>query len=37
MSLISRLTESGKALWNALPGVDRRLKVGGRKALIDEL
>jgi hypothetical protein len=24
-------------LWNALPGVDKRLKVGDRKALIDKL
>jgi len=24
-------------LWNALPGVDKRLKVGDRNALIDEL
>ena len=24
-------------MWNALPGVDERLKVGDRKALIDEL
>ena len=31
---------SGKrllALWNALPGVERRKKVGGRAALIDQL
>ena len=31
---------SGKrllALWNALPGVEKRKKVGNRKALIDEL
>jgi hypothetical protein len=25
------------ALWNALPGVDKRKKVGGRHALIDQL
>src|SRR5246127_3397673 len=25
------------ALWNALPGVDKRRKVGGREALIDQL
>src|ERR1700739_3232028 len=31
---------SGKrllALWNALPGVEKRKKVGGRDALIDQL
>ena len=31
---------SGKgllALWNALPGVEKRRKVGDRKALIDQL
>src|SRR5205814_9049721 len=26
-----------RALWNALPGVEKRRKVGGREALIDQL
>jgi uncharacterized protein DUF3489 len=32
-----RSTAGGLALWNALPGVEKRRKVGDRDALIDQL
>jgi hypothetical protein len=36
-SISSICAPSGVALWNALPGAEKRRKVGDREALIDQL